>query len=145
MYIIHEIQGLDLHLWISFKFTSTWFFIYLYNSLSNSKMFVLAKNCRRKSKLIELISATVWNTSPIKIAHIHLGYDNKMADHIGNSTFVLKLVSKSFGIKNVTWNQPCSQLLILKFEKIRKAFSLEIWSLWIIGSSTNEEHSNSIV
>ena len=68
-------------------------------SLSNSKILASAKNCRRKSKIIELTSAIVYDTSAIKIVELNLGYDSNMADHVGNSTFVLKLVSGNFRIQ----------------------------------------------
>ena len=62
-------------------------------SLSYSKTFVLAKKSRRKSKIIELTSATVWNMSPIKISVVNVGYNDKRGS---KSTFALKLVSRSF-------------------------------------------------
>ena len=69
-------------------------------NFSNSKIFASAKNCRRNSKIIELVSTIVWNMSAVKIANVNLGYDGgKMADHVGKSIFVLKLVSGSFRIQ----------------------------------------------
>ena len=35
----------------------------------------------------------------VKIANVNQGHDAKMANHIGNFTYVLKLVSKSFCIQ----------------------------------------------
>ena len=58
-------------------------------SLSNSNSAIF---CRRKLKIIKLATEVVSNASAIKIAVVKLGYDSKMADHISNSTFVLKLV-----------------------------------------------------
>ena len=69
------------------------------HSLLNLKLFVLLKNCQCKSEIIELASAIVWNRSAIKFAELNLGYDGKMVDHISNSTFVLKLVSRSFCVQ----------------------------------------------
>ena len=69
------------------------------SSLSNSYIFVSAKNCQHKSKIIKLTLATVWNTLAIKIANINLGYDGRIVDHIGNSTFLLKLVRRGFLIQ----------------------------------------------
>ena len=68
-------------------------------SLSYSKIFAMAKNCEHKLKIIELMSAVVRNMSAIKTANLNLRYDDKMADHISNSIFVLKLVSTSFHIQ----------------------------------------------
>ena len=62
-------------------------------------MFASAKNCQCKQKTIEFALVVVWNTLAIKIVDLNLGYDNKMADHISNSTVVLKLVSGSFCIQ----------------------------------------------
>ena len=65
-------------------------------SLSNSNIFVVAKNCGHKLTIIELTSAFVWNMSPIKIADLNIGCNGKMLDHVGSSIFILKLVSRSF-------------------------------------------------
>ena len=70
------------------------------HSLLNLKLFVLLKNCQCKSEIIELASTIVWNRSAIKFAELNLGYDGKMVDHISNSTFVLKLVSRSFRVSH---------------------------------------------
>ena len=40
--------------------------------------------------------------SAIKLAGINLGCNGKMADYVGNSTFILKLVYKSFLIQDIT-------------------------------------------
>ena len=59
----------------------------------------LAKNCQSILKISELASANVWNVPVMKVVDVYPGYDSKMVDHIGNSTFVLKLVSGSFCIR----------------------------------------------
>ena len=78
-----------------------YFIIAIWNEFfvtTQSKNFPSAKNCQLRSKIIGLTSAIVWNMSAIKNADINLGCKDKMADHIGNSTFILKLVSRSFCI-----------------------------------------------
>ena len=89
------------------------------SNLSNSKMFVSAKVCRRNSKVVQLAPANIWNTSAIKIADVNVSYDDKMEDREGSSTFVLKLnwLAGVSVFKNVTWDQPRSQSPILNFEK----------------------------
>ena len=47
--------------------------------------------------------------------------------------------------KNVTWDQPRFEFLILNFEKSSQTFFLIMWLPWLIGSSINEVHSNLIV
>ena len=54
---------------------------------SNSKLFVSAKNCQRKSKIIEIIWAIIWNTPAIKIANVNLGCNTKMVNYVSNSTW----------------------------------------------------------
>ena len=86
------------------------------SSYSNSKIFASVKICRRKSKIIELASANVWNTSAIKIPDVNLQYDDKMG---GNSTFVLKLVNGSFRIQK--YNLRASSFPIAYFKLWEKS------------------------
>ena len=72
--------------------------IYQRSSLPNSKIFALAKKYWHKSKINKLASTTVLNMSTIKVVDVNVGYNSKMADHISNSTFVLKFVSGNFHI-----------------------------------------------
>lgn len=66
-----------------------------FSSFSNSKIFASAKTCRGKS-----CGTIVWNMSAIKTANVNLVHDGKMADQVGNSIFVLKLVSGGFRSQN---------------------------------------------
>ena len=111
-----------------------------FSSFSNSKIFASAKTCRGKS-----CGTIVWNISAIKTANVNLVYDGKMADQVGNSIFVLKLVSGGFRSQNNKLSRPRSQSLILKIEKSGQAFFRVMWLLRLVGSSTNEEHNNPIV
>ena len=59
------------------------FTVYYVCSRSNLKFFTSAKKCRRKSKIIELASVIVRNKPALKIVEVNLGYDGKMAEHVG--------------------------------------------------------------
>ena len=52
-------------------------------SLSNLRFLASAKQCRRKSKIIELASVIVRITPALKIVEVNVGYDGKMTDHVG--------------------------------------------------------------
>ena len=70
-------------------------------SLSNSKLFVSAKNCQRQPKIIEIILAIIWNTPAIKIANVNLGHNTKMVNYVSNSTWcALRYQPPSSPLKN---------------------------------------------
>ena len=75
-----------MHFWLDTDFDDN----------SSPAFFAAAKNYWCKSKIIQLTSAIIWNMSAIKIPNVNLRYNSKMG---GNSTFILKLVSRSFRIQ----------------------------------------------
>ena len=81
------------------------------------QIFASTKNCQCKSKIIEISSAIPWNKLAIKISNVNLGSDGKIGS---NSTFVLKLVSRSFQI------QKCN----LRLTSFPVAY-FELWEKWV--------------
>ena len=81
--------------------------------------------------MIKLASTIIWNTLATKIANIKLGHDGRMVDRTSNSTFTLKLVSRSFCIQKCILRPTLFQLAIACWCKnlwIRKALYLRPWN-----------------
>ena len=85
MIIVGYLKNIYLQIVQVFRhyFLNVWDFFFGSRSLSNIKIFALAKECRCKSKITELASAIVRNTLALKTVEVNLGYDGKMADHVG--------------------------------------------------------------
>ena len=85
----------------------------------------------------------VWNLSAIKILGVNLGYNGKMG---GNSTFLLRVVSGSFGIQKFGLRPTSFPVFYFElWEKQVSFFPNNMRLPWLIGSSTKEEHSNPVV
>ena len=79
--------------------------------------------------------------SAIKTANVNLVYDGKMADHVGNSIFVLKLVSGGFRSQNNNLSPTSFPVAYFKDWEKWASFFRVMWLLRLVGSSTNEEHN----